>query len=94
MKQGLSIFTRFLAIFVVIFWGISVAIPQKTQKDDDFKFPLWTDIDIEADADTPDKTAHSHDPAPLQSHPPAGSKDFPMPASNCFGPSKWAPADG
>ena len=51
MKQGLSIFTRFLAIFVVIFWGISVAIPQKTQKDDDFKFPLWTDIDIEADAD-------------------------------------------
>lgn len=47
MKHGISIFFRFLAVLVVIFLGITAAMPQSTTKDDKTVFPIWNDVNEE-----------------------------------------------
>lgn len=44
MKHSVAVFFRFLAVFVVIFLGITAVVPQKTIKDDEAVFPIWNDI--------------------------------------------------
>lgn len=51
MKHGTALFFRFLAIFVVVFCGITAIIPQRAEKDDDFAFPIWSDVDTKNDKD-------------------------------------------
>ena len=51
MKHSLTVFSRFLAVFVVIFLGITAVVPQSTVKDDDAVLPIWTDINEKTDTD-------------------------------------------
>ena len=51
MKHGAAVFFRFLAVFVVIFLGITAVVPQSTIKDDDAVLPIWNDVNEENGAD-------------------------------------------
>ena len=51
MKHTTAVFFRFLAILVVIFWSITAIIPQTTQKNDEKRHPVWSDVNDETDAD-------------------------------------------
>lgn len=51
MKHSVAVFFRFLAVFVVVFLGITAIVPQSTMKDDDAVLPIWTDINKKTDAD-------------------------------------------
>ena len=51
MKNNIAVFFRFLAVFVVIFLGITAVVPQSTVKDDDAVFPIWSDVNEKTDSD-------------------------------------------
>lgn len=51
MKHTTAVFFRFLAILVIIFWGITAIIPQATTKNDEKQHPVWSDVNDETDAD-------------------------------------------
>ncbi len=51
MKHNVAVFFRFLAVFVVIFLGITAVVPQSTVKDDDAVLPVWADINEKTDTD-------------------------------------------
>lgn len=51
MKHTTAVIFRFLAILVLIFWGITAILPQTTEKNDEKQHPVWSDVDDEADAD-------------------------------------------
>ena len=51
MKHTTAVFFRFLAIFVLVFWGITAIIPQATEKNDKKQHPVWSDVNDETDKD-------------------------------------------
>ena len=44
MKHNVAVFFRFLAVFAVVFCGITAILPQSTVKDDEAVMPVWTDV--------------------------------------------------
>lgn len=51
MKHSVAVFFRFLAILVVIFAGITAAMPQSTTKEKEKYSPSWSDVDTKKDTD-------------------------------------------
>lgn len=47
MKHNTAVFFRFIAIFAVVFCGLTALMPQSTVKDDEAVAPVWTDVSEE-----------------------------------------------